>query len=93
MADKLTRLSFEVVDFSREIFGDGFMPIHRPVFEGNERQYLVDCIDSNFVSSVGGKVTESEEKVVEFTGSKYAVATVNGTAGLKQLSWLALRYD
>ena len=64
------------------IFGDDFIPLHRPVFEGNERQYLIDCIDSNFVSSVGAKVTEFEEKVAEFTGSKYAVATVNGTAAL-----------
>ena len=68
--------------FSRNIYGNSFIPLHRPVFEGNERQYLVDCIDSNFVSSVGAKVTEFEEKVAEFTGSKYAVATVNGTAAL-----------
>jgi len=67
---------------SKLIFGDGFIPLHRPVFEGNERQYLIDCIDSNFVSSVGSKVTELEEKVAEFTGSTYAVATVNGTAAL-----------
>jgi perosamine synthetase len=66
----------------RRIYGDAFIPLHRPVFEGNERQYLIDCIDSNFVSSVGVKVTEFEEKVAEFTGSKYAVATVNGTAAL-----------
>jgi aminotransferase in exopolysaccharide biosynthesis len=64
------------------IFGNTFIPLHRPVFEGNERQYLIDCIDSNFVSSVGPKVTEFEEKVAKFTGSKYAVATVNGTAAL-----------
>ncbi len=56
--------------------------MHRPVFEGNERQYLVDCIDSNFVSSVRAKVVEFENSVAEFTGSKYAVATVNGTAAL-----------
>ena len=42
----------------RAIFGDGPVPLHRPVFEGNERHDLVDCIDSNFVSSVGEKVTE-----------------------------------
>jgi aminotransferase in exopolysaccharide biosynthesis len=73
-------LSF--VEQAKLIFGDDFIPLHRPVFEGNERQYLVDCIDSNFVSSVGAKVTEFEEKVAEFTGSKYAIATVNGTAAL-----------
>jgi perosamine synthetase len=66
----------------RCIYGDAFVPLHRPVFEGNERQYLTDCIDSNFVSSVGEKVTEFEDKVAEFTGSRYAVATVNGTAAL-----------
>jgi aminotransferase in exopolysaccharide biosynthesis len=73
-------LSF--VEQAKLIFRDDFIPLHRPVFEGNERQYLIDCIDSNFVSSVGAKVTEFEEKVAEFTGSKYAVATVNGTAAL-----------
>ncbi|MEL0037427.1 MAG: aminotransferase class I/II-fold pyridoxal phosphate-dependent enzyme, partial [Gammaproteobacteria bacterium] len=66
----------------RCIYGDAFVPLHRPVFEGNERQYLTDCIDSNFVSSVGEKVTEFEEKVAKFTESKYAVSTVNGTAAL-----------
>ena len=49
-------LSF--VEQAKLIFGDDFIPLHRPVFDGNERQYLVDCIDSNFVSSVGAKVTE-----------------------------------
>ena len=72
----------EFLAFAKNIFGDSFIPLHRPIFEGNERQYLVDCIDSNFVSSVGAKVTEFEEKVAAFTGSKYAVATVNGTAAL-----------
>jgi len=73
---------YEVVEFSRRIYGDAFIPLHRPVFKGNERNYLVDCIDSNFVSSVGEKVTEFEQKVADFTGSKYAIATVNGTAAL-----------
>ena len=75
-------LAEATVLFSRSIYGNSFIPLHRPVFEGNERQYLIDCIDSNFVSSVGVKVTEFEEKVAKFTGSKYAVATVNGTAAL-----------
>ncbi len=77
-------LSFtnEMVSFSRSIFGNEFIPLHRPVFAGNERQYLTDCIDSNFVSSVGVKVTEFEQKVAAFTGAKHAIATVNGTAAL-----------
>ncbi|MDA9112785.1 LegC family aminotransferase [Gammaproteobacteria bacterium] len=67
---------------AKEIYGDDFIPLHRPVFIGNERQYLVDCIDSNFVSSVGEKVNEFEQKIARYTGSKYAIATVNGTAAL-----------
>lgn len=70
------------IKYAKELFGSGFIPLHRPVFEGNERKYLVDCIDSNFVSSVGEKVIEFENRVAEFTGSKHAIATVNGTAAL-----------
>ena len=71
-----------VVDLVRSTHGDGFIPLHRPVFEGNEKQYLVDCIDSNFVSSVGAKVVEFEQHIAAFTGAKLAIATVNGTAAL-----------
>ncbi|MDB9949590.1 LegC family aminotransferase [Porticoccaceae bacterium] len=75
-------MNIQFLEVAREIFGNDFIPLHRPVFEGNERQYLIDCVDSNFVSSVGAKVIEFEEKVAEFTGSKHAIATVNGTAAL-----------
>ncbi len=79
---KLTSLFDRLIGEVRSIFGDGFVPLHRPVFEGNERQYLVDCIDSNFVSSVGTKVTEFEQRIADLTGTKFAIATVNGTAAL-----------
>jgi perosamine synthetase len=72
----------KTIEFSRGIYGSDFIPLHRPVFEGNEKKYLIDCIDSNFVSSVGEKVTEFESKMADFTGAKYAIATVNGTAAL-----------
>jgi perosamine synthetase len=75
-------LSESFVAQAKVIFGEGLIPLHRPVFEGNERQYLTDCVDSNFVSSVGAKVTEFENRVAAFTGASYAVATVNGTAAL-----------
>ncbi len=79
---KIDVLNKDTVALARKIYGEEFIPLHRPVFEGNERQYLVDCIDSNFVSSVGEKVNEFEKKVAKFTGSKHAIATVNGTAAL-----------
>ena len=71
------------VEQAKRIFGNDFIPLHRPIFEGNERRYLVECIDSNFVSSVGEKVGEFEQRLAKFTGSKYAIATVNGTAALQ----------
>jgi perosamine synthetase len=82
MSESIKSLADQTISLARSIYGGDFIPLHRPVFEGNEREYLIACIDSNFVSSVGAKVTEFEEKVAEFTGAKYAIATVNGTAAL-----------
>ncbi|MDB2481930.1 LegC family aminotransferase [Gammaproteobacteria bacterium] len=68
--------------FAKKIFDDDFIPLHRPIFNGNERKYLVDCIDSNFVSSVGAKVNEFENGIAKFTNCNHAIATVNGTSAL-----------
>ncbi len=73
----------------RSIYGEGFIPLHRPIFEGRERQILVDVIDSNFVSSVGKEVNEFECSIADFTGAKYAVAMVNGTSALQVALQLA----
>ena len=70
------------IEFSRSIYDEDYIPLHRPIFEGLEKEYLIECIDSNFVSSVGKKVTEFEEKIQHITGCDYAVATVNGTSAL-----------
>ena len=59
-----------------------FIPLHEPRFRGNEKKYLNECIDSTFVSSVGKFVDLFEAKITEYTGAKYAVAAVNGTAAL-----------
>lgn len=79
---QLDPLQQDLIDLVRSIYGEGIIPLHRPIFEGNEKPYLAECIDSNFVSSVGAKVTEFEERIAAFTGSKFAIATVNGTAAL-----------
>lgn len=67
----------------RSIYGPGPALLHRPIFEGEEREQLVACIDSNFVSSVGAKVVEFEQRLAEASGARYAVATVNGTTALQ----------
>lgn len=59
-----------------------YIPLHEPKFMGNEKTYLNDCIDSSFVSSVGEYVDRFEKNFASYVGSKYAVATVNGTAAL-----------
>ena len=66
----------------RGIYYEEFIPLHRPIFSGSEKDYLLDCIDSNFVSSVGSKVTDFQNNCAKFTNCKYGVATVNGTAAL-----------
>ena len=82
-------LSGELVSLIRNIYGDEYIPLHRPVFRGKERQYLVDCIDSNYVSSVGEKVEEFERSVAKYVGAQHAIATVNGTAALHMALLLA----
>jgi perosamine synthetase len=66
-----------------------FVPLHAPVFNGNEKKYLLDTIDSTFVSSVGAYVNRFEEMMKEICGSSYAVAIVNGTNALHMTLLLA----
>ncbi|PJZ36155.1 aminotransferase DegT [Leptospira levettii] len=61
---------------------DEFIPLHAPVFRGNEIHYVTETIKSTFVSSVGAYVDQFEVMMKSITGAKYAIATVNGTAAL-----------
>lgn len=73
----------KIVEFVRDTYQTSeFIPLHAPIFNGNEKQYVMETLDSTFVSSVGKFVDEFEQKIETFTGSKKAVATVNGTAAL-----------
>ncbi len=73
----------KTVQFIQEAYNTKeFIPLHEPIFFGNEKKYLDECIDSTFVSSVGKFVDKFEQMMVEYTGAKYAIATVNGTAAL-----------
>jgi perosamine synthetase len=71
------------LDFIRNMYGsEGTIPLHEPRFIGNEKKYLNSCIDSTIVSSTGKFVEEFEKKIAKYTGTKYAVATCNGTSAL-----------
>lgn len=74
----------DIISFIRKTFRSesDFIPLHAPTFGGNEKKYVMDTIDSTFVSSVGAYVNRFEELMCEITNSKYSVATVNGTTAL-----------
>lgn len=68
----------------RQVLGQPVLsiPLHEPEFAGNEWVYVKECLDTGWVSSVGKFVDQFEARLAEFTGTKHAIAVVNGTAGL-----------
>jgi len=67
----------------REIYcSDQFIPLHAPRLGETEKSYVIDAIDSTFVSSVGKNVVEFEEAIAKYTGARFAVAVSSGTAAL-----------
>jgi len=57
--------------------------LHSPVFSGNEKKYLNECIDSTYVSYVGQFVSDFEKSISNYVGTSHAVAVVNGTSALQ----------
>lgn len=79
-----------IVDFIRDIYKtNAAIPLHAPVFNGHEKNYVLDALNSTFVSSVGKYVDDFENKIQSYTGAARAVATVNGTAALSTALYLA----
>jgi aminotransferase in exopolysaccharide biosynthesis len=76
-------LTNAVVGAIRGVVGPGKVALHEPSFEGNEWLYLKECLDSTFVSSVGQFVDRFEDELATYTGAKYAISVVNGTAALQ----------
>ena len=72
----------DITNAIQNAIGKQSAELHEPCFSGNESKYVQQCIDSNFVSSVGKFVDRFEKELAEYTGAKYAVAVVNGTAAL-----------
>lgn len=83
MKENSVNQNLAVINFIKSIYNKNkFIPLHEPRFLGNEKKYLNECIDSTFVSSVGKFVDEFENRIANYTGSKYAIATCNGTSAL-----------
>ena len=80
----------KITDFIHDLYGGGdFIPLAVPVFIGNEKKYLNECIDTTFVSSVGKFVDRFEEDTARYTGCKRAVVCVSGTNALHMSLMLA----
>lgn len=74
---------FKIGAFIKELYpSQNPIPLHAPVFNGNEKKYVCDAIDSTFVSSVGQYVNQFEGMMSLITGSSYSIAVVNGTNAL-----------
>jgi aminotransferase in exopolysaccharide biosynthesis len=72
----------KIVNFIKELYGSDFVPLHQPLFGEEEKKFLLEALESTYVSSVGPFVEKFEKAVAKYTGAKYAVATVNGTSAL-----------
>ncbi len=77
----MSHLYKNIVTFIRNQYNEpkGFIPLHAPVFQGNEKKYLEECIDTTFVSSVGKFVDKFEDEIAKYTAVNKAVSCVNGT--------------
>jgi len=75
-------IELQILAAITKVVGEGPVALHEPTFEGNEWLYLKECLDSTYVSSVGKFVDQFELDLAKFTGSKYAISVVNGTAAL-----------
>ena len=73
----------QISTFIQDLYpGKEIIPLHEPLFVGNELKYIKECIDTTFVSSVGPFVDRFERMIEEYTGSKKAVVCVSGTNAL-----------
>lgn len=73
----------QITDFIHKLFGtEETVPLHAPLFIGNEKKYLEECIDTTFVSSVGQFVDRFEADMAAYTGARRAVVCVSGTNAL-----------
>lgn len=78
------------IEFIKSLYpGKSFISLHEPIFTGHEKQYVLDAIDSTFVSSVGAYVNKFEADFAKYVGeSSYAVVTGNGTSAIHAALYL-----
>jgi len=77
-----SKLSQQIIFAIRKTIGDGKASLHEPMFDQSDHKVMKEVLDSGFVSSVGPHLDRFEQKLAQYTGAKYAVALVNGTAAI-----------
>ncbi len=73
----------DLLHATRRVTGSGEHILHEPLFGGAEQDFVQETISSTMVSSAGERISEFENLIKDFTGTSFAVATVNGTAALQ----------
>ena len=68
------------------------IPLSFPTIGRKEAEYVMDCIATTWISSVGKYVERFEKAFAEVAGTRHAISCSNGTAAL-HLALLALEYD
>lgn len=58
------------------------IPVYRPDLSGNERQYVLECLDSSWISSLGAFIGKFEGAMAETSGARHAISVCNGTVAL-----------
>ena len=59
------------------------IPVNEPILDGNEKKYLMECIETGWISSEGPFITKFEDGFAAYTGVRHGVAVANGTAALE----------
>ena len=59
-----------------------FIPVNKPLLNGNEKKYLIECVDTEWISSEGPFIKQFEEKFANYIGRKYGIAVANGSGAL-----------
>ena len=74
--DLIAKVFSDFVQFVRNLYGrDGYIPLHEPQFTGKEKRYVLETIESTFVSSVGQYVDKFEQEIAQYTGAQFAAVS------------------
>lgn len=72
-----------VIEAIRKVAGEKKLSLHEPIFLGKEYEYLKNCLDTTYVSTIGKYVETFEKSLIDYTGAKSAIGVINGTSGLQ----------